>query len=148
MVDHELNTPDPSLSSATGGQGAPPEVRPKRALLGQAPTLLVLVALPWCTLLFLLLFNPRYELHLFDRSMPGIALLVMALLAQVLAAVASYAALRIVNSLTESKAWQHSRRVIAHLLIGLAFSALCSLPVLLLVILGPAFIILTNRNMP
>ena len=80
-------------------QGTRTDRGPREFLVPEALTLLILVGLPWLTLGMLLLFNPRYELHLFDPAMPGISLLLAALVAQLVGAVAAYSAQALVRSL-------------------------------------------------
>jgi len=96
----------------------------------------------------LLLFNPRYELHLFDPAMPGIPLLFAALVAQLVGAVAAYSTQALVRSLGQHAGPAQLKRVILPLLIGVGFSALCTLPVMVLVVLGPAAIALVEATMP
>jgi len=96
----------------------------------------------------LLLINPRYELHLFDPGMPGISLLLAALVAQLVGAVVAYSAQAVVKSLGQREGFAQPKRVIILLLTGVAFLALCTLPVLVLVVLGPAAIALVEATMP
>jgi hypothetical protein len=117
-------------------------------MVPEALTLLILIGLPWLTLGMLLLFNPRYELHLFDPGMPGISLLLAAFVAQLVGAVTAYSAQAVVKSLGQRGGPVQPKRVIIPLLIGVAFSALCTLPMLVLVILGPAAIVLVEATMP
>jgi len=129
-------------------QGTRPDRGPREFLVPEALTLLILVGLPWLTLGMLLLFNPRYELHLFDPDMPGITLLLAALVAQLVGAVAAYSAQALLRSLGKHAGPPQLKRVIIPLLIGVGFSALCTLPVMVLVVLGPAAIALVEATMP
>ena len=135
-------------SQPPASQGTRPDRGPRQFLVPEALTLLMLVALPWLTLGMLLLFNPRYELHLFDPGMPGISLLLAALAAQLVGAVSAYAAQALVISLGQHGGPAQPKRVIIPLLIGVGFSALCTLPVMALVVLGPAAIALVEATMP
>jgi len=96
----------------------------------------------------LLLVNPRYEIQLFASDMPGTALTIAAAVFTGLAALAAYSILGLANAVAERNSWSQSRSLIPLLLVGIAVSVLCTLPTLLLVTLGPAFVALTRINAP
>jgi len=109
---------------------------------------LAIAALPWCAFISLLVINPKYELHLVDPATPGLFILSAALIAQLFAAGLAYAFIGFFNALAQRSSWSRRPRIVAYALVVVAFSVLCSLPLLLLAVLGPAAAFLIQAEMP